>query len=166
MTAPQMEDLSLIIIEETLKRTNIFRIHFHSLSIKLTSCTFWRRTKKVPYFPFFEDLLRHSLHGSFVTFNGITGLQDWQMSLWYFSTSTLICLVAKLWARKGKKSLCESERKWVRKGGVICWNMNCKPELHHLDREHTHRSGDWGAELDSLQDPSAPRKINLILWFD
>lgn len=27
-------------------------------------------------------------------------------------------------------------------GGVKCWNMNYKPEQHHLDRENTHHSGE------------------------
>lgn len=74
----------------------------------------------------------------FVTFNKIRGSQAWQMSLWYLSTSVHIYLVVKRRAKIRKK---ESERE-REEGGVKCWNMNYKPEQHHLDRENTHHSGE------------------------
>lgn len=44
-----------------------------------------------------------------------------------------------------KKRVKERGRKEEREreeGGVKCWNMNYKPEQHHLDRENTHHSGE------------------------
>lgn len=47
---------------------------------------------------------------------------------------------------KGNESARVKERGLVEggeeSGGVKCWNMNYRPEQHHLDRENTHHSGE------------------------
>lgn len=89
-----------------------------------------------------------SPHVLFVTFNKITGSHVWQMSLWYFSTSTLIYSVVKLWAKEGKKEKKrEPVREWKKEGekrggGSEMLKYELQTELHHLDRENTHHSGE------------------------
>lgn len=110
---------------------------------------FWRRPKRsfLPtYFASFQEECCHILHGLLVTFHRITGLHAWQMSSRYFSTPPLIYLAAKLWARRKNVYEKVKENGWEL-GGVICWNMNYKPELHHLDRENTHGSGEPGRRI-------------------
>lgn len=108
-------------------------------------CRFWRsKGSFLPIcFPSFQEDCCHILHGLLVTFHRITGLRAWHKSLWYFYTSPLIHLAAKILASRKKVSEKVKESGWEL-GGVICWNMNCKPELHHLDRENTHCSGEPG----------------------
>lgn len=44
--------------------------------------------------------------------------------------------------KKKKEPVRERKRAGGGEGWVKCWNMNYKPEQHHLDRENTHHSGE------------------------
>lgn len=84
----------------------------------------------------------------------LTRSQDRMFDRWacdaFKSTPTLIYSVVTLWTARGRgkkrKKSCERvkergweegrrEEEWVKR-----WNMNYKPEQHHLDRENTHHS--------------------------
>lgn len=146
---PQKDDLTLVIIKSGMF-TPVDHVYFGGGLQKSLLPT---------YFPFFLEVLHQILHGLFVPLNGITGLQARHMSLWYFSTPTLVCLVAKLWVwEKVKESGWEKgewdAEIWIANPSCTIWAENA------LVVESR------GAELNSLQGPSAPREINLILWFD
>lgn len=82
-------------------------------------------------------------HVLFVTFNKITGSHVWQMSLQYFSTSTLIYFLVKLWANRwgGAKERGRERGKGGCRGSEMLKYV-LQTELHHLDRENTHHSGE------------------------
>lgn len=87
-----------------------------------------------------------SQHVVIVTFNKIAGsmFDRWVCDPHQHSfTQWLKC------EQKKKKSAREWKKEGRRKkegretsGGVECWNMNYRPEQHHLDRENTHHSGE------------------------
>ena len=116
-------------------------------------------------------------HVLFATFNRITGSHVWQMSLWYPHQHSFTLWLNYEQKKKRRESPCERVKEWGRekwrnegsegcRGGwnVEIWitNPSCTiwTEKTHIIVESRH------IELDLLRDPSAPREINLIPWFD
>lgn len=129
---PQKDDLTLMII--------------NSVSTS-RSRVFWRRPSKIPPSYIRSFLFRSSSPDSSWLVcategdHRITGPTDEFVILIQHSPAGWLNS-----EQGGGKSLRESERKWVRKEGVICWDVNCKPELHHLGRERT-GSGEPGRRI-------------------